>query len=99
MVCLSIIGHFLKGCCPVSLLHLSCGLLGLEEMAATGIVTASESREVVTSLLVSAAASAFCVPELELGGASNTLVGAVVFTVSETFVASLGHLAHFVGHV
>ena len=75
---------------------MSCGLLGLEEMAATGIVTASESREVVTSLLVSAAASAFCVPELELGGASTTLVEAVVFTVCEKFDASLGRLARFV---
>ena len=81
----------LSFCCIVV-----CGLLGLEEMAATGIATASESVEVGTSLL---AASAFCVPELELGGASNTLVGAVVFTVSETFDASLGRLARFVGHV
>ena len=32
-----------------------CGLLGLEEMAATGIATASESAEVATSLSVSAA--------------------------------------------
>ena len=84
----------LSFCCIVV-----CGLLGLEEMAATGIATASESAEVATSLSVSAAASAFCVPELELGGASTTLVGAVVFTVSETFDAWLVRLARFKGHV
>ena len=77
-----------------------CGPLGLEEMAATGIGTSSESAEVATSLSVSVqvAELAFHVPELEFGGASTTLVEAVVFTVCETFDASLGRLARFVGH-
>ena len=84
----------LSFCCIVV-----CGLLGLEEMAATGIAAASESTEVATSLSVSVATSAFCVPEIKFGGVSTTLMGAVMFTVCETFDASLGRLACFVGRV
>ena len=43
--------------------------------------------------------SVFCVPDTELVGALTTLMGAVVFTLCETFDASLGGLARFVGRV
>ena len=96
-----IIGHVLKGCCPVSLLH--CGLWSIRPRGDgsdgnCNSFRVSGGHDFFVSVS-GTAASAFCMPELALGGASTTLVGAVVFIVSETFDASLVRLARFVGHV
>ena len=52
-------------------------LLCLEETAATGVATAAESAEIAISLTVSAALSAFGVPETILGDASTDLTRAI----------------------
>ena len=84
-------------------LPLSCivcfALLCLEETAATGVATATESAEIVTSSTVSAAMPAFSVPGASLGDVSTSFTGAVSCIVCETFFASLGHLACFIGHI
>ena len=76
-----------------------CALLCLEETAATGVATATESAEIVTSSTVSAAMPAFSVPGASLGDASTSFTGAVSCIVCETFFASLGRLARFLGRV
>ena len=62
-------------------LPLSCivcfALLCLEETATTGVATAAESAEIAISLTVSAAMSAFSVPETILGDASTDLTRAI----------------------
>ena len=62
-------------------LPLSCivcfALLCLEETATTGVATAAESAEIAISLTVSAALSAFGVPETILGDASIDLTRAI----------------------
>ena len=62
-------------------LPLSCivcfALLCLEETATTGVATAAESAEIAISLTVSAAMSAFSVPETILGDASIDLTRAI----------------------
>ena len=52
-------------------------LLCLEETAAMGVATAAESAEIAISLTVSAALSAFGVPETILGDASIDLTRAI----------------------
>ena len=47
-------------------------LLCLEETVATGTATAAESADIATSLPVSAATSAFSVPEARFGDASTS---------------------------
>ena len=62
-------------------LPLSCivcfALLCLEETATMGVATAAESAEIAISLTVSAAMSAFSVPETILGDASIDLTRAI----------------------
>ena len=86
VVCLWNYWTFLKGCCPVSLLN--CELWSFRGKAQRRWQQQKlgqlQSRWKSTSLSLSAAVSAFGVPEIELGAASTTLVGAVVFTVCET---------------
>ena len=60
-------------CCNVC-----CALLCLEEIAAMGVATATESAEITTSLTMSAAMLAFSVPEASLGDASTALRGAAL---------------------
>ena len=72
-----------------------CALLYLEEIAAMGIATPTESAEMATSFPV----SALSVPEASLGDASTALTGAVLCIVCETIFALLGRLACFIWRV
>ena len=82
---------------PLSCIVSSALLCLEEETAARGITTELELAENTTSMCQQT--WTFCVPQESLVGALTALTGAVLLTGCETFFASLGHLACFIGRI